>query len=412
MTDKNNVKESCPSCKRLVTKKTRGIACNLCDNWYHPTCQNVSDAVLAAVEEDSKTEKPGLHWYCNICSTGADKILGMMSGLTATQKVMNQTLTQHGTRIENIEKQNIEQATEIDTWQNREMSFELESSKRLDKLEEVIKEHESKIATNIARLDVVPETTTSNQSDWPSARAASNQPIKFITRRDDPVVSEVTKLVNDRLERQSNIMIFNIRESNDNLKEDVLRNDKLLVTELCRFVVGEDLRFSTQRLGGREKKEANGEHGSEQENANVSNGRKQRDISGEIFEPRPLRVTFSDLDSKIKVMRGLHKLGEDDVPDELLSISVKHDLTGEERKKEKKLRMTVKEKNAQNQEKNVKFVVTGPPWERHMGTMEKRGTRWVFLRNSQTREVLENIPMPALEETEPTEVEAGSLLRE
>ena len=43
-------------------------------------------------------------------------------------------------------------------------------------------------------------------------------------------------------------------------------------------------------------------------------------------------------------MRGLHKLGQDDVPDELLSISVKHDLTIDERKREKELRAVVKEK--------------------------------------------------------------------
>ena len=109
--------------------------------------------------------------------------------------------------------------------------------------------------------------------------------------------------------------------------------------------------------------------------ADSSNHRKSRDISGELYEPRPLRVTFSDVDSKVKFMKGLHKLGSSDVPEELLSISVKHDLTVEERKKEKQLRLTVKENNDKNQEKNLKFVIMGPPWGRYMGTLQKKGSR-------------------------------------
>ena len=99
-------------------------------------------------------------------------------------------------------------------------------------------------------------------------------------------------------------------------------------------------------------------------------------------------------------MKGLHKLGSSDVPEELLSISVKHDLTVEERKKEKQLRLTVKENNDKNQEKNLKFVIMGPPWGRYMGTLQKKGSRWVPLRTSPATEATEILPMPPLEEVE------------
>ena len=99
-------------------------------------------------------------------------------------------------------------------------------------------------------------------------------------------------------------------------------------------------------------------------------------------------------------MRGLHKLGQDDVPDELLSISVKHDLTIDERKREKELRAVVKEKNDTNQEKNIKFALMGPPWERHIGIMQKRGDRWVPVRNSQNREQQRDHQSAASEEVQ------------
>ena len=82
------------------------------------------------------------------------------------------------------------------------------------------------------------------------------------------------------------------------------------------------------------------------------------------------------------------------MPDELLSISVKHDLTPDEREREKKLRQDVKIQNASNPEKNSKFVVWGPPWERTVCKLEKRGDRWVPARNAnqnpQTPELGEN----------------------
>ena len=115
--------------------------------------------------------------------------------------------------------------------------------------------------------------------------------------------------------------------------------------------------------------------------------RKSRDISEELFEPRPLRVTFSDVDSKIKLMKGVHKLSQHDVPDELLSISVKHDLTVEERKQEKELRKRVKSLNANNPSKNSKHVIMEPPWERHIGMLQKKGNSWVPVRNSQNKKM-------------------------
>ena len=144
-------------------------------------------------------------------------------------------------------------------------------------------------------------------------------------------------------------MIFNLRETNSNLKDDVVENDRTLVIELCRYVLGEDLRFSTSRLGVRNKREENGEEKEGESRARPGEanpkyqnpggsdpGRKPQDTSDEVYIPWPIRVTFVDLDCKIKFMRNLHKLANADVPKELLTISIKHDLTVDKRKLEKK----------------------------------------------------------------------------
>ena len=95
------------------------------------------------------------------------------------------------------------------------------------------------------------------------------------------------------------------------------------------------------------------------------------------WEPRPMLVQFNELEGKGKIMKKIFRLGEEEVPDDFADISVKHDMTPSERETEKALRKQAREKTTEQQEKNVEFVVRGPPWERVIVKMIVHGKRLV-----------------------------------
>ena len=76
-------------------------------------------------------------------------------------------------------------------------------------------------------------------------------------------------------------------------------------------------------------------------------------------------------------MKKLFKLGEDDVPEDTANIAVKHDMIPAEREADRELRKQAKEKTVQLNQKNIKFVVRGPPWEREIIKMELKGKRLI-----------------------------------
>ena len=358
----------------------------------------VSQSVLDAIDEDSQMDHPHLHWYCNSCSVSASKLFNIMNVITVKQGIMQESIDDHDTRIENLESKSQENSVKSEDQKSSidNMDDHVKKNREdIDRMETLINSCKDSIA------DLAPlENGATAAPFWPNVQNTQNYP--NTKKPEVTTVSEVTRLVNERLDRQNNIMIFNLRESNSQLKDEVEKNDRDLVTELCRFSIGEDLRFSTCLLGARSKRDATDSGvdtprgGAANHAANASSDRKPRDVSAEQYVPRPVRVTFSDLESKIKIMRKLHQLGNDNVPDELLSISVKHDLTPDEREKEKVLRKQIKEKNTANQEKNSKWVIMGPPWERSMCQLVKRGGHWVPTRNAD-----QNQRIPEREESLP-----------
>jgi TolB-like protein len=174
------------------------------------------------------------------------------------------------------------------------------------------------------------------------------------------MISKVTKEINERLERQKNVIVFGLNESSSNLKDEVTKHDSDLVQDMCRSLADEDLRYTTKRLGKKPTKKSKDEQEGEASH-----------------DPRPMLISFVDTESKSKLMRNLYKLGQEDISDMFHNISVKHDMTPDEREKEKVLRSKTKEMNEVCEEKNVKYVVRGPPWEREITKMLRKGNRLV-----------------------------------
>ena len=83
---------------------------------------------------------------------------------------------------------------------------------------------------------------------------------------------------------------------------------------------------------------------------------------------RPLRVRFATIENKDEVMRSLKKLAN--APESLKRISVKHDLSMNERQAVKEKIEEAKQKTADSDE--FAYLVRGQPWNRKLIQVPKK----------------------------------------
>jgi len=168
------------------------------------------------------------------------------------------------------------------------------------------------------------------------------------------VISEATKEVQSRVDRRNNILIFSVPESDSNLKDEVTTSDTNTFIDMCNSIiinVHRDDIINIKRIGKRNQK---------------------RLIKGEEkLVPRPLLLTLTEA-SKQKVMKNVHKLRYSDEP--FRTMSVKHDMTQDERELDKALRDEAKDKQEKDNSGNFIYVVRGMPWERHIQKIKIRKT--------------------------------------
>ena len=122
------------------------------------------------------------------------------------------------------------------------------------------------------------------------------------------ISSQISKCVNDRFERANNVIVFNLKEHVNKVEDDKL------VESLILFIIGHSTTFKCTRLG-----------------------KKEESIT------RPVKIKFHNLSVKNEFMHHLSKLKN--APSEFNNISIKHDMTPDERSREKELYLKAKDLN-------------------------------------------------------------------
>ena len=82
---------------------------------------------------------------------------------------------------------------------------------------------------------------------------------------------------------------------------------------------------------------------------------------------RPIIVTLTE-GVKPKVMKNLYKLKDSE---QFRHISIKHDMSKEEKEKEQQLKSEAKRLNETEENQNFLYVVRGMPWERYVKKITK-----------------------------------------
>jgi len=61
---------------KLVSDKDKGLQCELCDEWFHVGCVDVSDEVYKTL-----TKNEHLHWFCVKCNGSFRKVINSIAKL-------------------------------------------------------------------------------------------------------------------------------------------------------------------------------------------------------------------------------------------------------------------------------------------------------------------------------------------
>jgi len=79
----------CRDCDKAVLDKDKGIQCEVCELWFHPKCQDISEELYKYLEE-----KDSLHWFCSMCNVSVTRIIKSIAAVQAKQDKMEKELGQ------------------------------------------------------------------------------------------------------------------------------------------------------------------------------------------------------------------------------------------------------------------------------------------------------------------------------
>ena len=72
---------NCPCCSKAVKEKDMALECEICDDWFHIKCQEIS------VEEyNFLSEHASVHWYCFTCNKNVANVIKLVSSMKLRQE--------------------------------------------------------------------------------------------------------------------------------------------------------------------------------------------------------------------------------------------------------------------------------------------------------------------------------------
>ena len=288
---------TCAKCNLLfVDKQSKLFECEYCENKCCIKCLGISENMYKTLGK-----RPDFPWFCERCTVKAKKCIK--------------------------EDKEIEEKCN-----NFFRQFKEEVDTRFTSMKREIDE----IKEQVSRLEKEPAG---------AAGGANGEP-----RTEEQVAKRFLNNVNDRLNRQKNVIIFGLLETEPNQEEEG-KTDRDYAMELTQITTGQHInRMKVKRLGEKNK---------------------QRPTEmGQDVRPRPLMITFDAEEDKTKVMKNLRKLKGAKKPWD--KISVRNDLSREEREAEKILRDEARERSNRELDPNFHFQLRGPPWDRKIQRVRKR----------------------------------------
>ena len=288
--------------------------------------------------------KSKVHWCCDRYDMGAGKIISVVTQISRRQDEMEEKMKAQEKELASVKQLAESQEHWVQTNDNKivEIQENLEKSWIHVKRSWATGYRPADDSKNSSHRET--QGWWESNSDWGNLWGNKN--------------------VADRLDRQSNAILFNLTDSKSNLKAEVMTHNVTWVKQLCLATAGKEVSFSCKRLGRKTLcwQTGEGDNGrSTSPGHGDNNGDDNATPHPNSNRPRPLLVQFTEPEEKAAVMKNLFKLADDEVPDHISCVRVKHDMTQEEREIEKWLQLEAKQENEAKTDLNFRHVVRGTP---------------------------------------------------
>ena len=188
-------KDDCNVCGKHVTRRERGICCDICEAWYHSNCTGMSDIHYNLYKDDKENK---INWVCTNCIKAKkeeNSIHSMLKEIKKKNDDNNETIRQ--------ERETSRQEREDSRLERKQM---MDMMKQLtDQMKKLEDKMESKMDDKLKTSEREMALKVSNEID--------------------------EKL--ERFRRKNNIVLYGVPESkkgneNDRMKEDIEKTNLLL----------------------------------------------------------------------------------------------------------------------------------------------------------------------------------------
>lgn len=342
----DGVDEVCPKCDKVVKNRDMALLCDLCEFWYHISCEEVTKEAYRFL---MRKDVSAIHWYCKRCDITARKILSHVTRLEKRQDDVER-------KVEKLEKYSHENFEELRSEVEKLKAEVIPGEENFMKLRKDLDEIKTKVC------EEVKEEVGRSYRDIVKEEAKKVYDVQAAVISGEEVIAKTTSKIQERLDRKNNLVLYNVpeevkREMNLGIRSEKIKHDKMILKEVCAEIgvnCYDDDIVSVTRLG-----------------------KYMGAQDSETTKPRPILVVLND-GVKGKVMRNAHKL-KDCKNLVYKNIGLSHDMNEEERRKNNDLRKVAAERNmeaqSKDEENNFLYVVRGLPWERAIVRIRRRTTR-------------------------------------
>jgi len=239
-------KNTCPKCDKDVNP-TSELTCKHCSQTYHISCQKISKTtakLLKQVQQEGEDEN--VFWVCGTCRRATANI---QSALTVMYSKLEEMETKVDSFVESVKKLARQKksdkvelkrdvTTEVTSKISSEYSVKLEQiTRRMEKLDAEVKEYKNTVENKSVEMDN-------------KMKSFNQQTESKLKNQTSESMINIIKELRNQENRRLNIMVFNMKESDDNSKEKRIEHDIKTFTKLCDDVCDFPVVVcSAQRIG-------------------------------------------------------------------------------------------------------------------------------------------------------------------
>ncbi len=306
----------CEECQEGFTEDTdKVVSCSRCGRYFCTECIELPD------EQYEIITRPDIFWLCPEC---VPKTKACWDGDLLVDTRCDTIMQEMEKKFEALE---VKLGDKLDN-QLRSLT---------EGLPQQISTIENNMGTQLKTLsEEMQQNVTKAWSSPPQAQDSQKPPpnLKLIMKE---TLDEQKKEAADRENRENNIIIYNVDESEKDTAEERKESDSCFFSNLCEeiLLIPVPTARNLMRLG-------------------------KKPAADEPQKPRPLKVVLESKDDKDKVMENLTKLKN--AEEKFRKISVTPDYCMEDREKIRVKVAEAKKLNEEDQSKNFTYRVRGPPW--------------------------------------------------